>query len=145
MRNRISHFTVKDIEINVKTRPEPKNLEKNSKEENLDRKNKSVGNRRNLANKLGLTDKAKALGLKISSRFSRKVTRKPASITRPALERKSVKKESEYARKPEVLKSKILQQIVLLEAEVFRSLSYNGYREVEVGNPGGRGKDPQIF
>lgn len=138
MKQRISHFITKNIGITEKTRPIPSKITVEKTKKSVP---KTVRSRSRLAEKLGL--KQIHCTYKVPKKSNRKTIKRDIQPTVPKIvkEIQLTTVEAKYASTPVVKKSRFLEELIKLEASVFRSLSDNGNCEVEIGVPGGRGQD----
>ena len=138
MKRRISHFITKNIEITKNTRPIPLKITEEKAKKTVP---KAVRSRSRLAEKLGLNEIH--CTYKVPKKSNKKTIKRNIQprVSKIVKEIQLTTVEAKYASRPVVKKSRFLEELIKLEASVFRSLSDNGNCEVEIGVPGDRGQD----
>lgn len=122
MRQRVSHFTTKQIEVNQLTRPSPQVV----RPAPLKSCRKNLDSRRSLARRIGIQIKVVIGKQKRPSTRQPRPTAQKKGSSKSARERSGLVKESNYAAQPKEKKSELIEEIIRLEAAVFRHLKQHG-------------------
>lgn len=143
MKVRVSHFSTKNIEITNLTRPVPQKVTTAS---NTSLKKNESNTRQSLAKKLNLDNVFCTYKVEKSTKTTPVSTpkkRENIGVTKANIERKAISVEARYAAQPRAQTSTVINNLIQLEASVFRSLADNGGSEMEDGIPGGWGPNPE--
>lgn len=123
MRQRIFHFTVKNLEINKETRPQPKKLSTNEKVE------QKLDTRSSLIVKLNLADTVGTYKVTKAQKKGQKIPKKKESKSNKAVT--CIKKEAEYASTPRVPSWENFQNKLKREACLIRQITYGKWKKVQ--------------